>query len=805
MIFNILLTWCRTATRHPLYTALNLLAFSLGIAVFVTLSLFVRFETGFEDWIPAADHLYVVNRTFFGGNSYHYDVPRTVGSLLDDLRQDDPGIEGTRLWQQELTVQVDGRATRETGQLVDADFLRLFDLPLAGGEGATALARPDQIVITQAMAVKYFGTAPALGRTLTVSDQDGTGDYVVSAILRTPPASTDLHLDFIRLLTPRRILAEGRAWHDYSGYQPMTIVALPTAQAAAHLNARLDGIVDARAGSQLDVTPAHQVLRLRVVPLKSLHLADGRDTVMALGLVGGLALLIAAINYVNLATARAGMRAREVAIRKTLGATRLMLRGQFLMEAILTSLLSMVIGLSLVELTLPLINTYGGLTLDLDLGRDWSALLGLIMITAVVGGTAGVYPALLLSSFPPATVLAASRTPAGGKLGIRVREALVVAQFSVVTASFILVAGIVSQIHHVESGNLGFQRDGLLISTSFADSALGQAQRTALLNAIQALPGVTAVAASSDVPGDGGEMNNNAAALDGQNGWYTHIGAVKTSPQFLTVYGARLLAGRRLDPAHGADLVADETGRTLRNIVLNRRAVATLGLASPQAALDKVLHYGPRQELRVVGVVDDMRFGPPRAALLPALYELSPELPEGPLSIRYLGPDEAAMRTRIAEVWRHIAPGVPLTLVSASDNLDRYYRPDRNRAHMLNIGAGVAAVIGCVGLYGMAAFNTSRRRQEIGLRKVLGATEGAVVRLLVIQFMRPVLIANILAWPMAYWGLERWLQQFDDRVPLGIGYFLIGSGIALLIALLTVIGLAFASASTAPGQALRKE
>ena len=550
-------------------------------------------------------------------------------------------------------------------------------------------------------------------------------------------------------------------------------------------------------------------MKSAVFPILGLHLQNEkiRTSVYVLGLVGVLAFLIAAINYINLATARAGMRAKEVAVRKTLGATQGSLRAQFLGEAALVTLVAILIGLSLVELSLPLINSFGGLQLKLDYAKDALTLLASAAFVMGVGLLAGLYPAFVLAGFKPAQVLASSRTPAGGRLAIRTREALVVLQFAVVIAFFIMVTGFLSQIHHMKNAEIGFKRDGVLITSSTYDAAVSDSQREALWAAYRGLTGVISVTAGNAAPGDGTLTNGTTAAVKGFVGHKPTLNWTRTSRDFFSTYGAHIIAGRDFDPARADDNSPDgeQPAGTINNVIVNRSALKTLGLASPQAALGTLLDFDS-STVRIVGVVEDMRFRSPKEKIPPTLYIFELHTNSHTITgVKYSGVTEPAMRARMQAVWRGIVPNVPFDAVSASENVDTFYKPDRNRSNLFSLGAGIAALIGCIGLYGMAAFNTTRRSREVGLRKVLGASSGQVVRLLVGQFLRPVVIANLMAWPVAYFALKNWLSQFDDAIPLTPVYFIVASALALLIALVTVSSLAFASANTEPGKALRHE
>ena len=353
------------------------------------------------------------------------------------------------------------------------------------------------------------------------------------------------------------------------------------------------------------------------------------------------------------------------------------------------------------------------------------------------------------------------------------------------------------------------------MTNSTYDPALHDGQREAIWSAFRATPGVVAVTAGWTGPGNDDESDGGAIKPDGYNGPVKAIQWAMTGPGYFTTYGARLAAGRWLDPARGDDQYVhrDATGQKLPvvpneviNVIINRKALKFLGYRSPEAAIGKTAVFDDTRHVRIVGVIEDMRFHSPKDPLPPTLYLLDPRPVDIAITgVRYAGVPENVMRDRLAAAWRSVVPEVPFKVVSATDNLDEYYKPDRNRSNLFSLGALIAALIGCIGLYGMAAFNTSRRSREIGLRKVLGASSGQVTGLLIGQFLRPVVVANIIAWPLAWFALQQWLAQFEDPIAISPLYFVAATVGAILIALVTVGGLALINARAEPGKALRHD
>ena len=800
-----LLTLYRSLTRHKLYALLNIGGLAVGIAVFLILGLYVRFETGYEKWLPRHAGIHVVQSIWnMPGSAFDGASNYSMGGLLDQLRQDFPGIVGTRVRGGEGSGSVvrEGVATTEAVAQVDPNFFGVFDLPMVRGEGAAALASPTGTVISESIARKYFGDGDPIGRTMTIA-LDSPAVYRVAGVFRDLPQDTDF--DFTILVPLPKVPVDAN-WEHWGSASLQTYLRFDKAEEARALVQKLPPFVDRRAFKDMGKN-ASKTLTLGLLPLDRQHLepvgrqsASRKMTVVTLGLVGLLTLMIAIVNYVNLATARAGLRAREVAMRKVLGADRRALIGQFLGEAVLTVLVAALVGLILAELGLPLVNAAGGLSLTVPYAIVVPALA---LLTLVVGCIAGFYPAVLLSRFPAAAVLASARTPGGGRAGTRTREGLVVFQFGLAIAFIIATCILLAQTRHVRQADLGFKRDGLLVVRSLADTQIDAARGRAIISAIRALPNVTGVAAGNSAVGGSGSDSGNNVPLPGVPGPGPSLRWILTGPGFFDVYGSRLLAGRVFDDAHGAD---DGTGRAkggALNIVINSRAVPALRFRSPQDAIGKTV--GGSDPRTIVGVIDDMRFFSPRVPTTATYYVYQRDLASDAVaSVRFVG-DPRAMLSAIRGVWQRMAPQVPFDGDTAETRLATFYEADDRATRLFGIGAGLAVLIGCIGLWGLASFNTQRRVKEVGIRKTLGASSYDIVRLLVGQFLRPVLIANLVAWPLAYVAMRTWLAGFDDRIALSPLYFLAASAAALLIAVVTVIGQSLRASRAAPAWALRHD
>lgn len=799
-----LLSLYRSLTRHRVYAALNIGGLAIGIATIIALGLYVRFETSFEKWVPNYDQVYLVQTELrvpdqpFSGR-HHY----TMGGLLEQLREDFPGITGTRIESVSASVMENGVATAENLKRVDDSFFDVFALPMVSGIGRGALADPANVLVSQSVAERYFGTADAVGQSITAMIDGETRAVRIAGVFADLPPSTELDFTMLSRL-PDDI--ESPWWRNWGSTSVHTFLRYSSPEEAARFEAATNTFVDKRALSAYGEQASKQI-GINLLPIADMHLTpqgrepdSRRQTVTTLGIVGALTLLIAIVNYVNLATARAALRAREVAMRKVVGASRGALIRQFLAEAIGTAALAGLVGLALVELALPFVNAAGGLKLSLHYFGQQGVILPLVLLALLIGVVAGAYPAFMLSRFPAASVLASAKAPGGGQAGTRMRQALVAAQFALAIAFMIGTGVLFAQIQHLRSADLGFEREGLLLirSMGWADD---ETQRRAIVSRMAAIPSVRSVAISDSVPG--GSDTTNVDTFSESGSAPVSMRRVAIGPKFFEAYGAKLLAGRFLGDQYGLDDATDREFGDPRNIVINALLLRALGYTDPADAIGQQVGHGA-PPWTIVGVVNDMRFLSPREPIDPTYYTYY-EVPRyGPMTLRFTG-DPKLTIDAAREAWISVAGDLPFEAETGVESLQEQYAEDERAARLFAIGAGLAVLIGMVGLWGLASFNTARRVREIGIRKTLGATRGDIVRLLVRQFLQPVVLSNLIAWPLAWAAMSSWLAGFNDRIALSPLYFLGAGLLAALIAGLTVLGQSLRAARAAPAWALRHD
>ncbi|GAA4489585.1 ABC transporter permease [Gluconacetobacter tumulicola] len=800
----------RGLARHPLYTAINLAGLSLGIAVFLTMALIVRYETGYDTGLPETGGLYRLDQIWTLPGRAPDEIPGASFVAAPFLHQDFPAIAGVlRLVIQSQPVHVGARVEQEDTSFADPTFFSFFRLRALDGDPRSALAGPADIAIPASIALKYFGTIHAVGRTMRIA-QDAR-PFVVTLVYADPPPNATYHFGIVARIPPEA--AEWEAVTHWGSTWGPLFIRIPDARALPSIRAGLRHYMARHPGANTLQTIRDDMGDggLIPVPFREIHFRDAeigagtisRTLITILGLVGLAALFTAGINHINLATACASLRAREVAVRKVLGATRASLIRRFMAEAMVLTAVAAFCGLALCEMAIHLIGTLGGWQLTLD-----PVFCGIMLaaIVLVVGMGAGFYPAMVLSAYAPAPVLAASRMPAGGRMGARLRALLVTLQFGFAIGLAICTLVMTDQAHFVHMMARGITTSGLIVVTSAADDSLIDRQG-ALRHALGAVPGVTGVERSDIYPHF--VTDGDAFSLDTTQHNHASLNWGFATPGYADLYGLKLLAGRWFELQRGEDLRG--THRLLpsiRSVVLSRAAVERLGIGSPQAAIGRLVREeDAAPTLRVIGVIDDLRLNGPHERIRPLLfYGLRPDdqaRTAVAMHVRFSGVSAPDMIARLQAAWIATAPDVPFAAETVSDILAQDSRSDREHGLLFGMGAGISVGIAALGLYGLSLFTVSRRRHEIGIRKVLGARTGNVLALLVEHFLRPVLLANLIAWPVA-WALMRiWLNGFDQRIALTPWPFIEATLSAILIGYATVIAQTLQAARQPPARALR--
>jgi putative ABC transport system permease protein len=706
----------------------------------------------------------------------------------------------TRLASEHLTMIVGNRQFLETVTVVDPNFLLVIPLPLISGDPRSVLSQPESVVILQSVARKYFGVADPVGKTISTGSRPCALDastcentmvpLKVRGVMRDLPHNTQLDAD---ILVPNTSIVDRidsrskQNWLSNNNTYGYVILAPGTdpATVLVKLKPILDRSVDLSPFTDIKI-PGSRILEPRLTPFLKAHLTTDRfggmkppgswTTLYGIGVIGALILLVACFNFMNLATARATLRAREIALRKCMGATRGQLITQFMGEAVLIVVLALTIALALAEVVLPSYSQLLQIPLAIHYLSDLPLMLGILLIAILAGLIGGIYPAVVLSGFRPATVLRANTSGNSGS-GV-LRTTLVVVQFAVSIGLGIAASVVFQQIDFARHVDLGFRRDNIVITGTGGRLSLEGVE--SFVHALAKGPGILNVARSNSTPFSGAnDVLPTRKPGDPQVLSPTNIAV---TPDYFQAYEIKILAGRALsinraenlfycvwcDPKHGA--MNRNEGH---NVMVNAALSHALGYA-PADIVGKTFIFG-KAHMKVVGVTANALVDGVRTPVVQTIYRYSPDEAQN-LSIRIQAGRTQEAMDYIERITRTFVPNVAMARIFLDDSYKKLYQADKKQGQMFGIFVAIAIFIACLGLFGLAAFIAGRRTREIGIRKVFGAHTRDVTLLLLWQFSIPVLIANAIAWPLAWYYLLGWLQGFAYRITLNPFYF-IGTGL----------------------------
>ena len=823
MLRDYLITALRNIVRHKLYSFINIAGLTVALTCAIFIILFVRGELSYDRWIPGSENLYrVESAQKIPGQPPVISNTDLPFPIVDAMQAQIPEVKAAvHLVPYQMTVTTGNRQFLEHVNVVSPNFLARIRLPLIAGNAATVFAQPESAVISYSAARKYFGSKPAIGQTLKVGGLCESGpnisgcvirqaDVLVTGVLRDFPHNTQLAGD---VFIPNTSTADPMSqavkenWIWYGGYEYVELALGVDSKLVEHkLSALMDRSMDLSKLAGISL-PASQVETPRLTPFRNVHLSSDRyggmtpggswTMVYGFAAIAILVLLVGCFNFTNLATARALVRAREMALRKVVGAKRRQLVAQILGESVSIALISLVLALSLTEVLSSAFDHIAGKPIPLQYLHDWSLTLALTGIAALTGLAAGAYPALILSGLRPA--LALKTNEAGIEGSSRVRGALVVMQFAVSIGLGIVAFVVFAQISFVRTIDLGLNKDGVVV---IAADTLASGKQESLVRALDAEPALRGAALSGDVPFSGSSGGADLIQVPGQPGT-RFMRFVAIGPDFLSVYGIKLLSGRPLS--------WNDSARTHSpfNILLNSTAAKRLGY-SVQSAIGKSFYAGDDSEdaahkvrVTIVGVIPDFKFEGDRKEIVPTFYAFVPYMNVISVKIPATGIPQGL--AAIDRTWHHFAPSIAIKRHFLDEDFEKLFLADEQQSRVFGLSVGIAIFIACLGLYGLAAFTADRRTKEIGIRKVFGASTHDLVILLLWQFSIPVLIANAIAWPVAWYYLHGWLQGFAYRIALSPLYFLGAGVIAMLIAWGTVFTHARQVANANPIHALRYE
>lgn len=808
MFKNYLKIAIRNLWKSKGFSAINIIGLAIGLATCLLILLFVLDELSYDRYNKKADRIYRVDGDIkFGGN--HFVMATSTDPMGPTLKKDFPQVE------EYVRFRVTGGLLIKKGNenvqedhvvYADPTLFDVFTLPMLDGNPQTALQAPNSIVITETIARKYFNTTQAAGRSLLVNNRE---HYTVTGVIKDIPSQSHFNFNFFVSLSTR---AESRA-NNWLSNNFNTYIVLKEGADPKQLEAQFDALVEKYVGPQVmqfmsinldEFKKSGNYEKHYLTPLTSIHLYSDKEAelsansniqyVYIFSAIAFFILLIACVNFMNLSTARSANRAREVGVRKVLGSLKSNLVKQFLTESILISSTAMLLALVLAWTMLPYFNQLAAKEIKLNLIADPWMLPILVLLVLITGLLAGSYPAFYLSSFKPIQVIK-GKLAAGFKTSW-LRSGLVVFQFSISIVLIIATMVIYKQLHYIQSHKPGFNREQVLVIHN--THPLGNKAKT-FQNEIVKLPGVENATIADYLPTNGWRNDNPVFAdptLDQKKA--VSMQTWEVDDKYIPTLGMQLAAGRNFS----VEYPTDSTG-----IIINEAAAKMYGFSDP---IGKNLYFirdlnNPKNvaTLHIVGIVKDFNFSSMRQQVTPLSLMLGQN--PGNIALRIHSTDIHHLVAQIEQKYKAMVPGEPFNYSFMNEDFNNLYRTEQRMGVIAVSFSALAILIACLGLFGLAAYAAEQRTKEIGIRKVLGATVSNITAMLSKDFLKLVIVAAVIAFPVAWWFMHSWLQDFAYRTNISWWVFILAGIAAALIAILTVSFQTIKAAISNPIKSLRSE
>ena len=784
----------RHIRKHILISILNISGLAIGIACFVLIMLYVNHELNYDKFNKHYDDIYRIAVDARIGSTVIKQTwtPAPLPAALYDEFPEVRAVSRIADWEQ--TIRIGDRYYNEQkAALVDSSFSDIFSLDFVEGSPEKVLNEPGQVLLDRTTAEKYFGEESAMGKVLMIRD---TFALTVTGVYEDFPSQSHFHFNMLISLTSWEGLYNNDQWFS-NNFE--TYLRLEPGFPEAALEAKLPDFLNKYAfnGTYDDFSDEENFWVWYLQHIREIHLGSDLNGefepngnlsyIRIFSVVAFLILIVACINFMNLTTASSSIRAREVGIRKTNGASRKALQRQFFSEAIIVSLLGLILAMGVVESVMGVFRNFTGREIQMHYLDNFLVIPGLLGLAVIVGLFSGSYPALYMSRFSAVDSL--------GFKGIQqsrswFRNILVLFQFSV--AIFLIAATILvqKQMRLVMDESLGFNKEQVILVeyAHYLDNV------EAFMDELRKNPEIIQVSASANVPGD--QITNWGFGAEGIEEGFT-LNVNMTDETFSETMGLELVRGRYFSKEFGADTA---------KIVLNETAVELLGLEDPIGQMTYMWNERERP-FEVIGVVKDYHWESKHMEIRPhALMHLGIGMREPYyLSVRIAGSDYKGMIEYLQEMWEEEISEIPFEYDILDQHYEEIYQNEQQTKSLLYIFSAIAIFISCLGLFGLASFMAERRTKEIGIRKTNGATTRNILGLLSIDFTKWVLLANIFAWPLTWWAMRKWLESFAYRVGIPIWIFLVAGVLAFVIALATVSFHAIRASRQNPGLSLRYE
>lgn len=802
---NFLKVTLRNFSRNKGYTLINITGLAIGLACCILIFLYVRHELSYDRFHENSDRIYRVSSEVIPPQTDELQRFPTVGWPVGrTLENNFPGVEEAAHLRGYPNYSILHEGEYHFEDMIHADqaFLDIFSFPFVEGDPEGALAEPYSIVITQDLKQKFFAGQPAVGRELTFED---SLSFTVSGVIENVPRNSHLQFDllisFATLESQNPQITSGSGWMNLNMHN---YLLLNENTDASDLREQIAGLYAEQIGGQLEQMGYEANLRmeslgdiyLRSDFGNSLGPSSDINYVYLLSAIGLFILVIACVNFMNLATARSTERAREVGIRKAMGSSRLALSAQFIAESVLTTLLALAAALGLVSLFLPEFNELTGQQFALAEFFNPAVLPFYILLGLLVGTAAGLYPALVLSGYNPLHVLSHFNVTARGSTAFR--KGLVVFQFAI---SCILILGtlvVLRQLNYMQEQNLGFNSEQVLVMDARQTDGDTVASRyETIKQELSRHPAVETASAALATPGRNGWQGQVAYPEGGSPEESVSTEYLAVDHDYVSTLGLTIVAGRDFSRAFQTD--AEES------LVVNEAAVEAFGWETPENAVGKRIDSPsgyPAGE--VIGVVENYHHHGLQQDIRPIVMDINPGSFRF-LALRFQPGSTAGVIDHSEEIWNQFFQGYPMDYFFLDQDFARQYRSERRLSRIFGVFTVLAIFIACMGLFGLATFSARKRAREIGIRKVLGATARNVVMLMTKDFLLLVGIAFLIALPVAYYATEQWLQGFANRIEPGIGLFATTGLIALAVAVISVSWQSLRAAYQNPVNSIRSE
>jgi putative ABC transport system permease protein len=807
VFLNYLKIAIRNLKKNKGYSFINIFGLAVGIACCILILLYIQNELSFDKYNKNYDRVYRVHLDAKIGNN-RLNIASSCAPCGPAFVREIPEVENfTRIRNYGFPVMryKDKAFSEERFYWVDSTFFNVFTVHFIEGNPNTALNQPNSVVITESIAKKYFGNEDPMGKILNA---DKRKDYLVTGIIKNFPVNSSFHFDFLSSLSTYNVQND-QNWLS-NNYETFILVRKGVNfkdlskkvydVSKEHIAPQVDKVLGVTYDQMLKGGSRYNyVLQpLGDIHLKS-HLSDEIEPtsdilyIYIFSIIAFAILLIACINFTNLSTARSSGRAKEVGIRKTLGSNQILLIKQFLTETILMSFIAMLFAILIVELFLPTFNFIANKHLALNIFSNYYSVPLLILFILLVGFIAGGYPAFVLSSLIPVKVLRSGTHKSPSKSLLR--NVLVIVQFSI---SIILIVGsfiIKSQMNFIQNKKLGFDRNQILIVKKTDD--IGK-YINSFKNDIAQISSVANVSNSNSIPGE--LFGDSAFKREGASSTEIHdIKLLPTDYDFIRTYQIKMKDGRFFSRDFASDTMA---------VVLNEEAVKTFGIKDPVGKIIEQIGNTPETSIKykIVGVTDDFNFESLHQKIEPLIFMLYHPNNFGRfVSVRFTPKNIKSTIEDISAIWHKYAGNQEFQYSFFNDEFAKLYASEQRTGQIFSVFSVIAIIIACLGLLGLAAFTAEQRTKEIGIRKVLGATVPEIIFMLTKEFTKWILIANIIAWPIAYFFMKGWLENFAYRINMNVWVFILSGVVALLIAMITVSYQAIRAAMANPVNALKYE